>query len=147
MIVPLALSFSTAFAPKLPFPSGTASMLAPVSQLALSLAQRSARARRSAANVLARLERFTSVSGLCSIVAASFPCSRRGRGADIGLELALAVGLAVRFVLERRATLRRTGPRVGVVHVEYAEYAEYAEIGILLVRREERDGAVETGEM
>jgi hypothetical protein len=43
--------------------------------------------------------------------------------------------------------LRRTGPRVGVVHVEYAEYAEYAEIGILLVRREERDGAVETGEM
>jgi hypothetical protein len=39
------------------------------------------------------------------------------------------------------------GARVGVVLVEYAEYAEYAEVGNLLVRCEECDGAVETGEM
>jgi hypothetical protein len=34
---------------------------------------------------------------------------------------------------------------VGVVH-EYDEYGEYGAIGKSLVRRDDRDGAVETGE-
>jgi hypothetical protein len=114
MKFPLTLSFSTATALELLPPSPSEPMPAPefapppASQSVLSRAQRSARARRSAANVLARLERFISASGLCSIVAVPFPFSRRARGAGTGVRLGLGFGLAIRSVLGRDM-LRRTG--------------------------------------